>query len=399
MTGKCEIVRIAAKGDGVAATGEHFRGAVTGDHILPDGSIERGPHYQSPPCKHFATCGGCALQHADDAALKQFVTERVVLAAKGQELAPKTLLETHVSPSHTRRRATMHAMRTQKGAVLGFREGKAHRIVDLAECHILQPELFALTKPLRELIARFGAPKRGVEIDLSLVDQGVDCAIKHLELEGLEASEAAVEFAQSNGLARLSFDWGYGAEPLWEPDPITISLSGVRVAFPSGAFLQAAQDAETLMIGDADACLDGALVVADLFAGLGTFAFGLAKGRQIVAVEASQQTHLACKQAAARSGGAVTALHRDLFRNPIQPDELKKFDAAVLDPPRAGAREQITAIAESGLERVVYISCNPASWARDAKRLADAGFTLETLRPVGQFRWSTHVELMSYFTR
>ena len=150
--------------------------------------------------------------------------------------------------------------------------------------------------------------------------------------------------------------------------------------------------------------LSGAEKVADLFSGLGTFAFALSSpnqgsAAQLLAVEAARDAHLACKGAAARAQRSVEALHRDLFRNPMQGKELDAFDALLLDPPRAGAREQIAAIAESNIQRVVYISCNPASWARDARRLCDAGFKLKQLRPVGQFRWSTHVELVSYFTR
>jgi 23S rRNA (uracil1939-C5)-methyltransferase len=157
------------------------------------------------------------------------------------------------------------------------------------------------------------------------------------------------------------------------------------------------------MLADAAAWLEGSRMVADLFAGLGTFAFGLRAGetvgRKVLAVEADQAAHLACKAAGARSGGQVLALHRDLFRSPLQPTELNRFDAVLLDPPRAGARAQVAEIAASKLSRVVYVSCNPASWARDAAALREAGFRLTKLRPVGQFRWSTHVELVSLFER
>lgn len=392
------IVRIAAKGDGVAEDGSHHSGAVTGDIVLANGTLERGPQFQTPPCRHFGKCGGCALQNADETALAQFVTQRVLHGARGQGVEPQDTLPTHLSPPKSRRRASLHAKRLGKGAVIGFREGGSHQIVDLAECHILRPELFALVKPLRRFIAKYGG-KQALDIDLTFADQGVDCSIKNLELEGLEATEAVLDFAKDQGLARLSVDLGYGAEPMWEPEPVTVSLSGVPVPLPSGAFLQATQDAQDVMIGDARAMLVGAGKVVDLFSGLGTFAFALADKAQVTAIEAASSAHIACKNAAGRARRPVTALHRDLFRNPVQSDELGQFDAALLDPPRAGAREQVAAIAASGLERVVYISCNPASWARDASRLTQAGFQLQQLRPVGQFRWSTHVELVSYFTR
>ena len=154
-----------------------------------------------------------------------------------------------------------------------------------------------------------------------------------------------------------------------------------------------------MLVGDAQRYLAGANTVADLFSGLGTFAFALAGPRKVLAVEAARDAHMACKAGANARGIPVLTLHRDLFRNPLQSAEASRFGALLLDPPRAGAREQVAQIAASEASRVAYISCNPASWARDAKTLAEAGFRLESLRPVGQFRWSTHVELTSYFTR
>ncbi|XUU60100.1 class I SAM-dependent RNA methyltransferase [Erythrobacter sp. HA6-11] len=393
-----EIVRIAARGDGVTADGEHVSGAVSGDLLREDGSVERGPHYQSPPCPHFGPCGACQLQHADEAALEQFVGERVAFAAESQNLEVGELLPTHLSPRRSRRRATLHGLRTAKGAVLGFREAGSNRVVDLRECHVLQPQLTELAAPLRKLVAEHGG-RGSIDIALAAVDQGVDCSIGNFAMEGLEATEAVLDFARDHGLARVAVDMGFGAEAVWEPEPVTVTLSGIPVSYPEGAFLQATPDAEMLMAEDTAAWLEGNAIVADLFAGLGTFAFALSEAREVIAYEAARDAYLACLSAARRTGRKLDAKHRDLFRNPLQPDELSQFDAVVLDPPRAGAKEQITAIAQSKLERVVYVSCNPSSWARDAAQLATAGFKLEKLRPVGQFRWSTHVELTSLFVR
>lgn len=398
MTNPDQIVRIAARGDGVTADGRHMSGAAPGDVVMPDGSLDRGPHHVTPPCRHFAKCGGCQLQQLDEESLRGFATERVANAAEGQGIEIGELLETHLSPPRSRRRATLHAMRVQNGAIVGFREEGSHRIVDLAECHVIAPELYALLAPLRAFLGQHGG-KGAVDIELALVDQGIDCSLKNLTLDGLAATEAAVEFAQVNGLARLTLDQGYGPESMWEPEPLTITLGGVAVSYPSGSFLQATSDAEQVMIADAQRWLEGAPTVADLFAGLGTFAFSLAGPAKVLAAEAARDAHLACKTAAGISGKPVHAMHRDLFRNPLMSEEIGRFGAALLDPPRAGAKEQVARIAESAVERVVYVSCNPSSWARDAKRLVEAGFRLEQLRPVGQFRWSTHVELTSYFTR
>lgn len=398
MTDASRIIRIAARGDGVAADGRHAKGGVQGDLLLADGSLEHGPHHAHPPCQHFGNCGGCQLQHADEEALRRFVTDRVTFAAEKQGIAIGEVLPTHLSPPNSRRRATLHALPTAKGAVLGFREGGSHKIVDLQECHILRPELTAIVPALRAFIARHGG-KRAVDVELTLVDQGVDCSFKHLSLEGLEATEAALELAQTSGLARLTLDQGYGPEAMLEPEPATITLSGCPVGFPPGSFLQATQDGEDALVADATAWIGDASSVADLFAGLGTFAFALAGNAKVLAAEAARDTHLACKSAAARAGLPMAAMHRDLFRNPLQPDELARFEAVLLDPPRAGAKEQVARIAESTVNRVVYISCNPVSWSRDSAHLVQAGFKLQSLRPVGQFRWSTHVELASYFTR
>ena len=392
------IIRLAAKGDGVTASGRHVAMAVPGDVVAADGTITPGDHHISPACRHFATCGGCQLQHVGDSALAVFVRDRVVNAARGQGLEPTELLPVHLSPPHSRRRAGLHALRTAKGAVLGYREGGAHRIVDLAECPVLHPALAGLIGPLRRFLAAQG-PKAMVGIDLTLADQGVEANLTHFPLEGLGPTEAALDFARQHALARLTIDQGYGPETLWEPEPVTVTLAGVPVSLPPGAFLQATQDAEARMVADAQAWLGDARVIADLFAGLGTFAFGLREGRKVLAVEAERAAHLACKTAGGQAGGQVLALHRDLFRSPLQPDELNRFDAVLLDPPRAGARAQVAEIAASSLSRVVYVSCNPSSWARDAATLTEAGFRLARLRPVGQFRWSTHVELASLFLR
>lgn len=392
------IIRLAAKGDGVTASGRHVTGAVPGDVIDEAGAITPGPHHISPVCRHFAQCGGCQLQHADDGVLAGFVADRVVNAARGQGIEPGEVLPVHLSPPHSRRRAGLHALRTAKGAVLGYREGGSHRVVDLAECPVLHPQLAALIAPLRAFVAAHG-PKGMVGIDLTLADQGVEASLSHFPIDGLGPTEAALDFARNQGLARFSFDQGYGPETVWEPVPVSVTLGGVAVGLPPGAFLQATQDAESRMVADAAAWLGDARMVADLFAGLGTFAFGLRQGRKVLAVEAEQAAHLACKTAGTRTGGQVLALHRDLFRAPFQPAELNRFDAVLLDPPRAGARAQVAEIAASTLARVVYVSCNPSSWARDAAVLAGAGFRLAKLRPVGQFRWSTHVELVSLFER
>jgi 23S rRNA (uracil1939-C5)-methyltransferase len=392
------IVRVAAKGDGVTASGRHVALAAPGDLLLPDGTVQPGPHRAAPPCRHFGRCGGCQLQHLDEDALAGFVRDRVLNAAAGQGLEPEAVAPAHLSPPRTRRRASLRAVNGGGRPLIGFSEGGSHRVVDMRECHVLAPELFALVEPLRRVLAdRRG--KYALTIELTVADQGVDCAIKGLELDGLQQTEALLDLCREQHLARLTLDQGFGAETFWEPDPATVTLAGVPVELPVGAFLQATADGEAALVSAAREWLGDGGRVADLFSGLGTFAFALAGSGKVFAAEAARDAHLACRTAARRAGLPVEAMHRDLFRSPLRADELQGFDGVVLDPPRAGAREQAAQLAAAGVPRIVYISCNPSSWARDGRMLTDAGYRLAELRPIGQFRWSTHVELASLFVR
>ena len=406
-----EIIRIAAKGDGITASGRFAWGAAPGDLLLADGSLEPGPHHVTPPCRHFGRCGGCQLQQLDEQSLAEFVAARVSNASASQELGAELITAPHLSPPGSRRRASLRAESSQGRVVIGYREAKSHRLVELVECPVMLPEFVALLTPLRKLLiavssgkqqgkGRHAHAKLTADVDLALTEQGIDLSIKGLTVEGLTATEALLDFARDHGLARLALDQGYGPEALWEPEPVTVSLGGVSVPFPPGSFMQATLDGEQALTSAVTEWLAGAGSVADLFAGLGTFAFALAgQGSKVLAVEAARDAHQACKSAAGRAQLPIHSLHRDLFRNPLLAEELDRFDAVVLDPPRAGARDQIERLAGSTVAKVIYISCNPSSWAKDARTLVDAGYRLKELRPVGQFRWSTHVELASLFVR
>ena len=409
-----EILRIAAKGDGVTASGRFARHVAPGDLLMPDGSVQPGPHHVSPVCRHFGRCGGCQLQQLDEQSLIEFVEARVANASAGQELGALLIRPPHLSPPGARRRASLRAESSGGRVVIGYREAGSHRLVELTECAVLVPEFVALLPALRKLLIQLGqaaasknrkgkpAPlaKMAADVEMTMADQGVDLSIKGIAAEGLTLAERMLDFAQVHKLARLTLDQGYGPETLWEPEPATITLSGVEVSLPTGSFLQATADGEAALVAAAREWLAGSPTVADLFSGLGTFAFALAgPDTKVLAAEAARDAHLACKQAAGRAQRPIHALHRDLFRNPLLVDELNRFSAVLLDPPRAGAREQVERLADSTVEKIVYISCNPSSWARDAALLIESGYVLQELRPVGQFRWSTHVELASLFVR
>ena len=385
------VVRIAARGDGVTSTGRHVPFGVPGDAVLDDGALAFGPHHQEPPCRHFPECGGCQLQHADDEAYREYLKSRVEMALAQHELSTE-IREPHLSPPRSRRRATLRALKVGQGAVIGFNAAKSHQVIEMRECHILRPELFSLVAPLREVLGGLLKPKRTTEVQLTLVDKGADVLLKGAESEGLRALEVLTDFATGNRLARLSVDQGLGPETTYEPQPATVTLSGIPVAFPTGSFLQATEDGEKALVECVREAVCGSSKIADLFAGLGTFALAT---RAVFAAEASRDAAAALKRAAP----VMAVEHRDLYRRPLDANDLSRFDGVVLDPPRAGAAEQVAQLASSTVERIAYVSCNPATFARDARTLVDGGYRLNWIRPVGQFRWSTHVELAAAFIR
>ncbi|HWW66082.1 MAG TPA: class I SAM-dependent RNA methyltransferase [Sphingomonadaceae bacterium] len=399
MTEAATIVRIAGRGDGVTGDGRHIALAAPGDSITAEGAVMPGPHHATPPCRHFARCGGCQLQHVDDEAYAAFIVDRIAGALTAQGIDRPDIAPPHLSPPRTRRRASLRAERIGKRVVLGFNEGASHRIVDLTECPILLPELFALLAPLRVLLLGLVRDRRAAGVQFTLTDQGVDLLLDKVEAEGLAAAETLTRFAGEHRLARLSIDDGYGPQPRWEPEPVTVTLGGIAVPLPIGGFLQATADGEAALVAAVRDAVGGAAAIADLFAGLGTFALPLSAGAKVYAAEGARDPVLALKAAGARAERPLFVEHRDLFRRPLDAKELARFDAVVLDPPRAGAREQAAALAASPVPRIAYVSCNPATFARDARALIDGGYRLERVRPVGQFRWSTHVELAATFAR
>jgi 23S rRNA (uracil1939-C5)-methyltransferase len=391
------IVRLAARGDGVSDSGRFFPLTAPGDRVLATGAVEPGPHRQVPPCRHFPECGGCQIQQVDDSAYADYVSDRIVSALAAQGLAPPEIRPAHLSPPNSRRRASLRAERRGKTVLLGFNAEASHRIVDMRECHILRPELFALVAPLRELLGTLLGPRAGGGVRMTLADQGVDLLLEKVSAEGLAAVEALTAFAGQRRLARLALDDGYGPQTRWEPEPVTVTLGGVPVPLPHGAFLQATEAGERTLVSAVREAVGEAAAIADLFAGLGTFALAL-EGR-VLAVEGERDSALALKAAAGRAQRPVFVDHRDLFRRPLTAEEAARFEAIVLDPPRAGAKEQVAILAGSPVPRIAYVSCNPATFARDAKTLIDGGYSLDWVKPVGQFRWSTHVELAACFTR
>ncbi len=402
MTGQDDenlIIRIAAKGDGVTSDGRFVAFSAPGDRLSDNGGLIKGSHHVDAPCQHFQQCGGCSLQHVDKETFEKFVTNRVTNALDGQGVSAENVYAPFVSAPKSRIRASFRATKIGKELKFGFSGSGSHRIVDMQQCEILHPDLFAMIAPTRDFLGSVARKKHDFNIEMTLVDQGVDLTIKNLEPDGLETFERLSKFAQDTKLARLSIDSGYGPETQWEPEPVTATFDNVSVSFPHGGFFQPTADGKDTLISHMCTVVGDAKLVADLFAGLGTFALSLGSDRKIYAAEASRDAIGALKLAANLSGRQMFTEHRDLFRRPLSADELNRFQAVILDPPRAGAKDQIAQLAQSDMPKICYISCNPASFARDAKNLCSSGYKLKQIWPVGQFLWSTHVELASHFER
>lgn len=399
MSESAIIERIAARGDGVTADGRHVAGAVPGDVLHEDGRLEAGPNRAEPVCRHFGKCGGCQLQHVAEPALAAFVRDRVIGALAAQKLEIGDARPAIISPPASRRRAALTALKSGKQVALGFNAEKSNKIVDMRMCSLLLPELFALVAPIRKLLESIAPPRTPVKVKLQMLDQGPEVLLEGVKAQGLEAAFALQDFAAEHKLARLGIDQGDGLETIWQPEPPTVTFDKISVEVPAFSFLQATEAGEKALVATVGEIIGDAPAVADLFAGVGTFALSIAEGRKVYAAEGARDAIGALTSAANRARALVASEHRDLFRRPLVPQECNRFGAIILDPPRAGAEDQVKELASSTTPIVAYVSCNPASFARDAKILVDGGYRLNWVQPVGQFRWSTHVELAAKFTR
>ncbi len=395
---------MGAKGDGITRNGRFVAGAVPGDFVGADGTIlSRGPNHVPPACRHFGTCGGCQIQHVSDPAIADFARDRVLQPLARLGIVPATVLPVHLSPPGTRRRAAMRATRTARslgGEVrLGFNAEGAHSLVDMQQCPVLHPQLFALVAPLRQLLGPHLKERSAIGITMTRTDSGVDLLLANLQADSLPLIEGLTSFARAHGLARLCVEGPMGVETLVAAADPAVRLGGVPVTLPPAAFLQATADGEAALIAAVSAIVGNAGRVADLFAGSGTFGLPLSATAQVEAVDGAGPAIRALEAAARRAGRPVTVQHRDLFRRPLTTQELAPFDAVVIDPPRAGAIVQTEQLAASKVPVIAAVSCNPATFARDAGRLVAGGYTLHRIWPIAQFRWSTHVELVAEFRR
>jgi len=402
------VARLGVRGDGI---GEADSGAVRVARALP-GEVVAGvaqdgrmpaPRILAPsservaaPCPHYGGCGGCSLQHATDgfvAAWKQDVVA-VALAAHGLAAPLRPIL---TSPPRNRRRATLGGRRTKKGALVGFHAPRAMTLTAVPDCLILSDALRAVL-PALEALTVAGASRSG-EIAFTVTDtpQGVDVAA-----EGGKPPDAGLRARLAIAAVKARFArLTWNGELLAQRASPQIAMGRARVTPPPGAFLQATAEGEAALVAAVREAVGEAGRIADLFAGCGTFALPLADHAAVHAVEgeAALTEALMAGWRGAAGGHAVTAETRDLFRRPLLPDELSRFDAVVIDPPRAGAAAQAAELAACAVPRIAHVSCNPATFARDAAVLTAGGYRLDWVQVIDQFRWSAHVELAAAFRR
>lgn len=346
-------------------------------------------------CAHFGVCGGCISQDVPDTDYRAAKRGLVAEALAGARLDGSLVEEVVSVAPATRRRAVFKLAKHDGVARIGFHAARSHFIVDMRECFVLTPALFRLAQELRVLLGGILAEQESAELHVTEADNGLDIAI---------AWKRRVSPALTALFARAAPDLirvtGNGETILERETPI-VRLGKARVKIPPRAFLQASREGEAALQARTVAALAGAKSIVDLFAGLGTFTFPLAEKARVHAVE-QEAPALAALAAAARATPGlkpVTSEKRDLFKRPLSATELSRHDAALLDPPRAGAAAQVKEIVASRLGRVVYVSCDARSFARDARTLADAGFRPGPVTPIDQFLWSSHIELVGTFSR
>ncbi|NIY71466.1 class I SAM-dependent RNA methyltransferase [Marivivens donghaensis] len=366
--------------------------------LTDDGArvIEPSAARVSPPCRHFKACGGCAMQHASDSFVADWKASNVAksLAAHG--------IDAHIqgvdtSPTNSRRRAKFSGRRTKKAALVGFHARASDTIVEIPDCQLISPALKATLPALNELTKIAGSRKGEVAMTVTESSSGPDIRVEADKELTEELRIELADWANAHSIARL----------VWRDEPVVTinvpvqSFDGIRVLPPPGAFLQATVQGENALQSAVKQIVGKAAKVIDLFAGSGTFSLPLARNAEVHAVEGEKVMMDALDRGWRDTRGLklVTTETRDLFRRPMLPDELDKFDAAVIDPPRAGAEAQIAEIASSKLKIVAMVSCNPVTFARDARTLIDAGFEMGAVTVVDQFRWSPHTEVVCAFTR
>jgi 23S rRNA (uracil1939-C5)-methyltransferase len=410
MTDSLELLirRLGAQGDGVAdidgrpvfvpftLPDERVDAEVEGERARLLHVLEPSPERVAPVCKHFGKCGGCSVQHMAPESYAAWKRQVVIDAFKARGLEPD--IDALWQPGGKRRRAVFTATRTETGVNLGFHQAASHELVAIEECPVLEPKIVSALPSVGGLIAPLLSKRGEARVTVTLTKSGLD-----VEVDGTgrkltpEVRSALALKASEMKLALLAV----GGDVVVETLRPFLTFGTADVALPSGVFVQAVEEAETVIARIVVGAVGKAKAVADLFSGLGAFSFPLAAQARVSAFDGNQAAVAALSSAAKKTTGLkpIVARVRDLFREPLSPLELNEHDAVVFDPPRAGAETQSQRLAKSKVKTVVAVSCNPATLARDARHLVDGGYRIESVTPIDQFVYSAHVEVVAVFRR
>ncbi|MFG1462342.1 class I SAM-dependent RNA methyltransferase [Xanthobacter sp. DSM 24535] len=402
------IARMGAQGDAVAETaegplfaayalpGETVEGVREKDRLKIERIVSASADRVAPVCRHFGICGGCLLQHWRSEPYRAWKRGLVVeaLAREGIAAPVVDLVDAHGAG---RRRAIFHARQYGARTVVGFAERKSHAMVQLVECPVLAPGLRRALEAAQAVAGALAPLKKPLDLHVTATETGLDLDVRGSGPLPPDLMMDLGALAETFDLARLT---RHGELVLQRAAP-ALTMGRARVELPPASFLQATAKGEETLATLALSVVGGAKRVADLFCGVGTFALRLAQTAQVSAFESNAPAVAAMLRAAQSTAGlkGVEGEVRDLFRRPLSAQELARFDAVVIDPPRQGAEAQAHELARSKVERLAYVSCSAVTFARDARILGDGGFVLHAVTPVDQFRYSPHVELVGVFGR
>lgn len=376
--------------------GEVVDGTPDGDRLLDPKIVTPSTDRVKPPCRHARACGGCQLQHASDSFVAGWKQQVVETALAGQGLAAD-FLPLVTSPANSRRRATLSARRTKSGVLIGFHARASDTIAEIPDCQLLHPGILAAVPRLQALVMAGGSRTTELSLQVTLTRGGPDVVVTGGKpLDGALRMDLA-RLVETHAFSRLTWD----GETVALRDRPALTMGHATVVPPAGSFLQATQEGEAALLTAVKRALGPQKRIVDLFSGVGTFTLPLAEAMEVHAVEGDAAMTKALDLAARNAPNLhrISVETRDLFRRPLEPDELLTFSGAVIDPPRAGAEAQTAALAKSRIPVIAAVSCNPVTFARDARALTQAGFRLDWIQVVDQFRWSTHIELVARLSR
>ncbi|MBN9278931.1 MAG: class I SAM-dependent RNA methyltransferase [Hyphomicrobium sp.] len=401
-----EITGLGAEGDGAATTlggeqifipqalpGERWR---VEEGYAPE-PVELLPDRRRPPDPDDEPCGGCVARHMPLAMYQEWKREFLVRALRQQNISAD-IQPLITVPEHTRRRATFNTRRIRGEMRIGYHGRRSHDLVPAEDCPVLDKRIVELLPALAQLAGVVAGQEEETRLAITLTDTGAD-----VDLEGNEralSAAARAKIGEITGAARMA-RVSVGGVPVIERQAPVLHFAGKAVTPPPGAFLQAVPEAEQAMIDLVTTALGKAKQVGDLFCGLGTLTLPIAQKARVTAFDADRNAIAALNEAQRKNQGLkpFTAKPRDLFRDALSPMEMKDLDAVVLDPPRAGAKAQCERLAQSKVKRVVMVSCNPATLARDLRILIDGGYRLDAITPIDQFLYSPHLEAVAVLTR